>query len=367
MNLHSYPPNIKRIALSHIWINSSTGSYSWKLLVVILLGFHFLSLTFYRSSDLRTCYTQKCVNAQTNLSLKIFNVTCADSILNWCIEKQIDLSKCSWTIGTFRSHFYNMAALINPVYPDRMNNYSGLALIRLGDGEMKLMFGISVQSVDPWSWRGGQSRLGRDLRKALSYPKYQYNAFSPFYHGVYDAKSICSFHELLTMIYQHPKYLTYTNLFVNSNYPSTKLLHQSLIQDYRKKIILVINNETSPKKLLELNEWACEILRYPNNGPLLWESNDFRDQAINKIVSAAERYRNRLFAFSVGPLSRILIYHAWLRNPYNRYIDFGSTLDEMIKDRVTRPYQSNSQINRDPTYVVKFDKSKHLFQISAQN
>ncbi|CAF1009937.1 unnamed protein product [Rotaria sp. Silwood1] len=260
-----------------------------------------------------------------------------------------------------------MAALLNPSYPDLMNNNSGLALIRLGDGEMKLMFGVSVRSIDPWSWPGGQSRLGLDLRKALRYPKYQYNAFSPVYYGIYDAKDICPFHELLTMIYQHPKYLTYTNLFVNSNYPSTKLLHRSLIRDHRKKIILIINNGTSSKKLLELNEWACEIVQYPNDGPLLWENNQFREKAIDKIVATAKRYRNRLFAFSVGPLTRVLIHHAWLENPFNRYIDFGSTLDEMIKDRVTRPYQSNTELNHDPTYIINFDANKRLFQISTVN
>ncbi|CAF4265712.1 unnamed protein product, partial [Adineta steineri] len=164
---------------------------------------------------------------------------------------------------------------------------------------------------------------------------------------------------------QHPKYLTYTNLFVNSNYPSTKLLHQSLIRDHRKKIILIINNETSLQKLTELNAWTCEILLYPNNGPLLWENDKFREQAIGKIVDAAKRYRNRLFLFSIGPLSRVLIHHAWLENPYNRYIDFGSTLDEMTKSRVTRPYQSNAELNHDPSYVMKFDTNKRTFQVSS--
>ncbi|CAF3172138.1 unnamed protein product [Rotaria socialis] len=258
-----------------------------------------------------------------------------------------------------------MAASISPSYPDSMNNNTGLALIRLGDGEMMLMFGISVQSIDPWSWRGGQSRLGKDLIKSLNYPKYQYNEFSPVYYGIYDAKNICPFHQLMTMIYQHPKYLTYTNLFVNSNYPATKLLHRSLIKDHHKKIILIINNQTSSTKLAELNEWACEILHYPHDGPLLWENDHFREQAIGKIVAVAKRYRNRLFAFSVGPLSRVLIHSAWLENPFNRYIDFGSTLDEMTKSRVTRPYQSNTELNHDPTYVIGFDVNTRKFQISS--
>ena len=292
-------------------------------------------------------------------------MTCVDSILESCVQNRIKPSECSWTIGTFRNHFYSMAALIGKPFPDSTNNNTGLAFIRLGDGEMKLMFGVAVQSIDPWSWPGGQSRLGQDLRKALRFPKYQYNEFSPFYYGIYDANDICPFHELLAIIYQHPTYLTYTNLFVNSNYPATKLLLRALIRDYRKKIILIINNETAPKRLAELAEWAGEIYQYPNDGPLMWENNRSREQAITRIVAAAKKYRNRLFAFSVGPLSRVLIHHAWLENPYNRYIDFGSTLDAMTKDRVTRPYQSNSELNHDPTYLVNFDERQRKFRVSA--
>lgn len=338
---------------------------NWKLLLVIGISLYVMIISFNRHSDTLGFYKHLDGKSLTNSSLKNLNITCADSILNWCNENQMNLSMCSWRLGTFRSHFYTMAALINPPYPDSMNNSTGLALIRLGDGEMLLMFGVPIQSIDPWSWRGGPSRLGQDLIKALKYPKYQYNKFSPVYYGIYDAKNICPFHELMTMIYQHPKYLTYTNLFVNSNYPATKLLHKSLIKDQRKKIILIINNQTSPMKLTELKEWACEILLFPHDGPLLWENAQFREQAMGKIATVAKRYRNRLFAFSTGPLSRVLIHHAWLENPFNRYIDFGSTLDEMTKSRTTRPYQSNTELNQDPTYVISYDTNKQKFQVSS--
>lgn len=193
------------------------------------------------------------------------------------------------------------------------------------------------------------------------------NDISPFYYGIYDAKDICPFHEFLAMINQHPQFLTYTNLFVNSKYPATKLLHQSLIRDHRKKIILVINNGTSRNKMTELNEWACEIVHYPHDRPLMWENDDLRKAAITKIVAIAKRYRNRLFAFSVGPLSRVLIHEAWVENPYNRYIDFGSTFDEMTKNRMTRPYQSNAELNQDPNYILSYDVNKDRFEVSTFN
>ena len=347
-------------------IGQRTRECSCKTLLIICILLNLIVLSTYQfpriSNVLNSHYYRK---QHTNATEAGMDPTCAQSILHACAQNHILPSECSWTIGTFRNHFYSMAALISRPFPDSMNNNTGLAFIRLGDGEMKLMFGVAVQSIDPWAWHGGQSRLGQDLRKALRFAKYQYNEFSPFYYGIYDAKEICPFHELLTLIYQHPKYLTYTNLFVNSNYPATKLLHRALIRDHKKKIILIINNETTTKRLTELREWAGEIVQYPNDGPLMWENDGLREQAIARIVAAAKKYRNRLFAFSVGPLSRVLIHHAWLENPYNRYIDFGSTLDAMTKDRVTRPYQSNAELYHDPTYLVTFHEGQHRFHVSA--
>ncbi|CAF4433768.1 unnamed protein product, partial [Adineta steineri] len=95
---------------------------------------------FYGCPNTLHSYAKEYINQRTDV-----NITCADSILTWCAENQIELSECSWTIGTFRNHFYNMAALISRPYPDSMNNNSGLAFIRLGDGEMKLLFGVSVK------------------------------------------------------------------------------------------------------------------------------------------------------------------------------------------------------------------------------
>lgn len=342
-----------------------------KVIGFLLVGYLLLNTFFptLKPSAFDGYKWQKPIHPHQNVSLTEVNKTCAELILQWCLQNGVDSSNCSWTIGTFRNHFYSMASLISRPFPDSANNNSGVALIRLGDGEMKLMFGIAVVSTesDHWSWPGGKSRLGQDLKDLMRIPKQPYNSVSPVYYGIYDANEICPFHELLTMVFQHPRYLTYTNLFVNSNYPATKLLHHSLIRDEKKKIILIINNETSQSKLAELNEWAAEILQFPHNGPLIWENGDVRNQAITKITLVASRYKNRLFAFSVGPLSRVLIHYAWLQNPYNRYIDFGSTFDQRTKDKFTRPYQSDTEKIQDPTYIVSFNETIAKFHVNAVN
>lgn len=90
-----------------------------------------------------------------------------------------------------------------------------------------------------------------------------------------------------------------------------------------------------------------------------------RNEALKKVTSVADRYRNRLFAFSVDPLSRVLIDYAWSHNPYNRYIDFGSTLDQTTKNKRTRAYQSDAEKFQDPTYIVKYNTVRSKFQVDS--
>ena len=328
------------------------------LFIMFLYTSRFRSVNYYH----RTNSDKEAIITERNTF-----INCAESILDWCLVNHIDQSNCSWTIGTFHNHFYSMASIISKPIDQSAALDTGVAFVRLGDGELMLMFGISVNYIpaDHWSWPGGQSRLGQDLKDLLRYPKQLNNLRSPFYYGIYDVKNICPFHELLVMINQHPKFLTYANLFVNSNYPATKVFQKSLIADEHKRIILIINNRTTSTKLAELNKWAEEILQYPDNGPVMWQNSELRKQAIEKILLLAKRYKNRLFAFAVGPLSKVLIHYAWIQNPYNRYIDFGSTLDEITKNKVTRPYQTNTELYKDPTYLVKFNINTKKFDITT--
>jgi hypothetical protein len=339
--------------------------WSYKFFLIIILSASAISISLYGYWINFSHTDYKHNNKTTNINIEQHNASCAESILNWCKQNNMPLSNCSWTVGTFHSHFYRMAALINRDLLYSWKNATGVAFIRFGDGEILLMLGQKVVTIDAWVWPGGNSRIGDDLRSALMYPKYQSNAYSPFYIGIYDTSKIYPFHELLTVIKQHPKYLTYANLFVNSNYLATKLLYQSIIQDEPQKIVLIIGNQTTPQKRLELEKWASDIIQFPTDGVKLWENNDFRGQAIAKIVTLAKRYRNHLFAFSIGPLTKALIYFAWLENPYNRYIDFGSALDELTKSQVTREYQKNAYYYHDSTYILHFDALKHRFSVST--
>jgi len=132
-----------------------------------------------------------------------------------------------------------------------------------------------------------------------------------------------------------------------------------VIQNERGKIIVICNEEVSPftlvlhflfpnshtfclsfqvaakKDKLKL-DWAAEIITFPDNGPVWWEKH--REEGLARVESAARKYEGRLFMVSVGPLAKVLVSHMWDVNPRNRYVDFGSAIDELLKGRPTRGY-----------------------------
>jgi hypothetical protein len=67
-----------------------------------------------------------------------------------------------------------------------------------------------------------------------------------------------------------------------------------------------------------------------------WDSkgNDF----LLNILTEVKKYKNRLFLFSGGPISKILIANAWNEHPHNIYLDVGSSLDVFMKGSTNREY-----------------------------
>jgi hypothetical protein len=67
-----------------------------------------------------------------------------------------------------------------------------------------------------------------------------------------------------------------------------------------------------------------------------WDSTG--DEFLANILNEVKQYKNRLFLFSGGPISKILIAHAWNEHPYNIYLDVGSSLDIFMKGSSNREY-----------------------------
>lgn len=233
---------------------------------------------------------------------------------------------------------------------------SSIAVLRYGDGESSIMDKRSFKGTknDKFHFHGGTTKLGIDLNRTLKGNNGK-NCFYciPFYNP--------EFTKLANNIDQDMQYIYSANIFVNFNYNKTKDLLISLLYDEYKSIILLCNEK------VKYTDFADEVIYFPNEIVQWYESN--RNKILVKIKNIAKKYRNRLFMVSVGPLSEVLIWYMFNENPYNRYVDFGSSTDELIKQKSTRRYtyyKSSTSHLIDPLYV-KGDNNKIKFSLKHFN
>lgn len=59
---------------------------------------------------------------------------------------------------------------------------------------------------------------------------------------------------------------------------------------------------------------------------------------INRIIAEVGHEKNLLYVVSAGSLSNVIIAELFKRNPDNCYVDFGSSIDLLTHDKVTRSY-----------------------------
>jgi len=213
----------------------------------------------------------------------------------------------------------------------KIENKEHMALVRWGDGEYFLLkeSSLSPASVDKWGWSGGPSNAKEDILKsfALEEPN--------FYHGItcedwsfrYNNEAI---NYMLSNIKQPIEYITYASIFIDDNYKHFKKWFKTL---EKHEIIFIINEGfTHP-----FGDDTAETYYLPDDLVNLYETQ--RDTYIAKYTEIAKKHKDRIFFFAGGPVAKSLIYHMWLANPLNTYIDVGSAIDQFTKGKKTRAYQ----------------------------
>lgn len=240
--------------------------------------------------------------------------------------------------------YYQMWYIIASQIVDSRNI---LSVSRYGDGEYLIMIGKKVEGIDHFGYKGGNCILRKELYKALKCPKY-----GNCYYGVY----YNHLDKFIKWSNIHPKYFTTSNIFVNKNYPKTKLLLESVFHDEYKRIILFCNDDA------KYTSFAKIVLYFPKNIISYYETNYW--SILKNVTTLAKQYNNHLFLLSIGPLAPVLIYHMRNSNINNRYIDFGSTLDEIIKGKSNRGYAiTNSTASKliDKTWIYSFNNRSISF------
>lgn len=226
-------------------------------------------------------------------------------------------------IQDFDIDFYLLCDLIKGNKP--------FAFMKFADGEASLIEGRSVgvntqaYMQDKWCAPEIQTQLGKDLKIALQ------NEDPNVYFGIScDCCDQRGKEYLWDLIKNKKENVTFSNLFINGNYP----LAIEFLQSIQEPINLIANYVTNLDKFpLKVKEF----LPIPDNCVLFYETFKLYFQ---KNLDRFKDIQNELFIISAGPLSEVIIDYLWKINPNNKYVDVGSTIGEWVHQQPIRDFSN---------------------------
>jgi len=117
------------------------------------------------------------------------------------------------------------------------------------------------------------------------------------------------------------------------------------LETQHARIVLMANHEGVKKYTPCLNVGTgapgalAGCVAVPDDAVHTWESEASREALVAEALALARSLpTGHLFIVCAGPLSKPLINALWVAWPHHQYIDMGSSMDEILKGRVTRPY-----------------------------
>lgn len=191
--------------------------------------------------------------------------------------------------------------------------YSGppYALVRFGDGEAAIMLGDPhTAKSDGWEFRGGINLMAPALLEAArcSLPGYYIGITAEEHHP-------CQHRYLRETVVTSEERITFAELFIFANYERWQLL---------------------PKRPhIKVGPFNCDHCVPWDAVMAGWDHRPLVDHLIARADAP--------ILVAAGPIANILIHDYWLRCPPERkqvILDVGSAMDEKIKGRRTRRYQS---------------------------
>jgi hypothetical protein len=213
---------------------------------------------------------------------------------------------------------------------DLIEKNINFSYVRYADGEVLLMRGNEVGKVsqafitDKWYSPNTLTKVGRELLETLEHTE---NNFYYAISGIND--SIDDYKFLRSNIPQKEENITFANLWINNNYQKMK----NKLLNLKREVILICNHSASKENF----PFAVEdITPFPDDCINFWDKHG--DDFLKNIVKKYGNFKNKLFFISCGPISEIIIHELYKNNPENSYIDVGSSIDEFVHGRPTRPY-----------------------------
>jgi hypothetical protein len=213
----------------------------------------------------------------------------------------------------------------------RIEGSDSLAVSRFADGEASILKNLTVGNKDGWLYKQDKNLVFRaDLRKSLL------GVDEGFVYGLSCSCCDKANHDfLLGSVRTKQENLTFSNLWVNANFP---LFSERFLKTVEKsgKPVVVCTNRKANLHNLERFIPIRDFIPIPGNCVTYWEKE--RDYIKGLLDLKGSLNRNSIFLFAAGPLSEILIHELWNVNPANIYLDIGSTLDPILFNRQSRSY-----------------------------
>ena len=219
------------------------------------------------------------------------------------------------------------------------------ALLRFVDGERMILQGVAVGTStqafaeDKWSFDGGSSRLQTDMLDALRH-HYGEPVFYAFATPQDDEHGLRWYLERTEATCGQ---ITLANLWINSYYARTKALLLDIIQTQASRVVIIANHigvkTYAPCAMKGLEGEVLGCIAVPDDAVHTWEDDTARNALLNEAIGWVDKAPpGTLFIMCAGPLSKPLVAAMWARSPLHQVVDFGSSLDEVLKQKITRPY-----------------------------
>ena len=206
-----------------------------------------------------------------------------------------------------------------------------LALSRYADGEASILKNITVGNKDGWLYKKDKNLIFRhDLRYSLL------RADKNYLYGLSCTCCDKSNHDFLLNAVRAPlEQLTFSNLWVNANFPVFQEQFLPALCASRKLVFICTGSKARVSDL-EAKIHVSGFIPIHGNCVEYWEKH--REHVRGLMDLHASQHNGAIFLFAAGPLSEILIHEMWQANQNNIYLDIGSTLDPLLFRRQSRTY-----------------------------
>jgi hypothetical protein len=227
----------------------------------------------------------------------------------------------------FKGDFFEIMRMI--VEADSM------AFARAADGEANVLKNNTIGNKDGWLYKQDKNLIFRaDLRRSM---------FCSDHGFIYGISCTCCDrvnHEyLLKLLKTDRSHMTFSNMWVNANFPLFMEHFFKTLKSSGKDIIICTNAKAKIKNI-ETYFPVKAFMPIPGNCVTYWEEKRDYTRALLDLHGSTRE--SSIFLFAAGPLSQILIHELWQINPRHIMLDIGSSMDPILFNRKSRDYHNIS-------------------------